>query len=181
MCVVVASRRWVRVVTSVVAAGSLLAVDAAAADASAAGVRQAVAPAASPAKAKVTEAPDLVSARVAARAQGVRVEAVSERTEFVTTFVNPDGTLTTEAATTRVRFKDPAGSKAGADAWGWRRVDLTLAAAGGRVAPVASPLKLDLSAGGAAGSEFVSVDHGVDARAGKDAPGRSVSWSLAEV
>jgi hypothetical protein len=48
-------------------------------------------PAATPQQAKPTEAADIASARVAARLSGARVEALSERSEDTTTWVNPDG------------------------------------------------------------------------------------------
>jgi hypothetical protein len=89
------------------------------------------------------------------------VEALSERTEAQTTWVNPDGTLTTDSSTAPVRFKDAAGA--------WRPVDLNLKNAGGDVVPGGMGLGLRLSGGGVAGSSFVSVDHG---------GGRSVAWSL---
>jgi YD repeat-containing protein len=149
-------------VVATAAVGSLLLVDVTAVDAAAltpTASRQA-APAA-PAKPRVTEAADLVSARVAARAQGVRVEALSERTEVHTTWVNPDGTLTTGVSSAPVRFRDSANA--------WRPVDLNLRKAGGDVVPGGMGLGLRLSGGGTAGSDFVSVDHG---------GGRSVAWAL---
>lgn len=73
-------------------------------------------------------AADVVSARVAARAQGTRVEAASERNEFSRTWVNPDGTLTTTVSAGQSSVKDAKG--------GWRDVDLTMAqAADGSVGP----------------------------------------------
>src|SRR4051794_23908648 len=44
----------------------------------------------------VKQAADVASALVAARLGGARVEALSERTETSTTWVNPDGSLTSE-------------------------------------------------------------------------------------
>ncbi|WP_432122460.1 DNRLRE domain-containing protein, partial [Streptomyces sp. S1] len=66
-----------------------------------------------------TEAADLPSATVAARLSGKRVEALSERTESSTTWANPDGTATTDAASGPVRFRDGA---TGA----WRDIDVEL-------------------------------------------------------
>ncbi|MER5312934.1 sugar-binding protein, partial [Streptomyces sp. NPDC002773] len=66
-----------------------------------------------------TEAADLASATVAARLSGKRVEALSERTESTTTWANPDGTVTTDAASGPVRFRD---KKTGT----WRNVDVAL-------------------------------------------------------
>ncbi|WP_165986086.1 hypothetical protein [Streptomyces sp. YIM 98790] len=53
---------------------------------------------------EVTEAADIASATVAARLGGSRVEALSERTETSTTWVNPDGSLTTELSAGPVRY-----------------------------------------------------------------------------
>ena len=76
----------------------------------------------SPAAAKpatvVASLPDLVSARVTARAQGARVEVEALRDEFSTTWVNPDGTMTTQAHGGPIRYRDSAGA--------WRDVDLTV-------------------------------------------------------
>ncbi|WP_369779869.1 hypothetical protein [Streptomyces sp. R33] len=54
----------------------------------------------------VTQAADIPSARVAARLSGKQVEALSERTETCTTWVNKNGSLTTElsAGPTAVGF-----------------------------------------------------------------------------
>jgi hypothetical protein len=61
-----------------------------------------------PAPAQVDEATDIPSARATARLRGKRVEALSERTESTSTWVNPDGTRTTElnAGPVRVRKGD---------------------------------------------------------------------------
>lgn len=109
----------------------------------------------------MTQAADLVSARVAARAQGVRVEALSERTDTTTTWVNPDGSRTSEVSAAPVRFKDASGH--------WQPIDLDLKAAGADVVPAAGGPGVHLSAGGAAGTDVTSLDHGA---------GRSVSWAL---
>jgi hypothetical protein len=142
----VAPARWFKILVGVAAAGSLVVVDAtavyvASAVAATTGASSsssqsaAVAAAAAGTAKRVSEAPDLVSARIAARAQRSRVEAVSERTELLTTFVNPDGTLTTEASVTPVRFRD---RNADPGQGGWRKVDLSLREAGGRVVTTAS-------------------------------------------
>ncbi|WP_438479391.1 hypothetical protein, partial [Streptomyces asiaticus] len=52
------------------------------------------------------EAEDILSAKVAAKLYGKRVEALSERTETSTTWVNKDGSLTTELAAGPVRFEE---------------------------------------------------------------------------
>ncbi|WP_225102492.1 DNRLRE domain-containing protein [Streptomyces sp. CoH27] len=94
-----------------------------------------------------SQAADLPSARVAARLSGKRVEALSERTETSTTWVNPNGSLTTELAAGPVRFK-----RSGK----WVGVDLDLAArADGSVAPAAHPQGLVL--GGKGGSRPASL------------------------
>ncbi|MGV8973023.1 MAG: hypothetical protein ACOH10_11940 [Rhodoglobus sp.] len=80
----------------------------------------------------MTSRPDLLSARVAARAQGARVEAESERSATSTTWVNPDGTLTTEQHQGQIRFRDGRGA--------WQDVDLTLTERpDGTVAPKGHP------------------------------------------
>ncbi|WP_280880315.1 RHS repeat-associated core domain-containing protein [Streptomyces pseudovenezuelae] len=92
-----------------------------------------------PRKAAATQAADIPSARVAARLSGKRVEALSERTETSTTWVNKDGSLTTELTAGPVRFKDEATGK-------WRTVDLDLArTADGTVEPKAHPDGLRLA------------------------------------
>ena len=61
-------------------------------------------------KAKVESRPDEMSARITARSQGSRVEVESLRDEFSTTWVEPDGSLTTELHTGKIRFRDVDGS-----------------------------------------------------------------------
>jgi large repetitive protein len=112
--------------------------------------------------ARVDTRPDLLSARVAARAQGSRVLVESERAATSTTWVNPDGSLTTEQHAGPIRFRGAGGA--------WQDVDLTLAEqADGTVAPKAHPGKLRLkgatkSASHAAASttenDVVSADEG---------------------
>ncbi|MGW9448910.1 DNRLRE domain-containing protein [Streptomyces sp. NPDC055632] len=95
-------------------------------------------PSASADKPYPTQAADLASATVAARLSGKRVEALSERTESTTTWANPDGTVTTDAASGPVRFRDKV---TGA----WRDVDVALAkSADGSVAARSHPLGLRL-------------------------------------
>ncbi|MGN6331281.1 MAG: DNRLRE domain-containing protein [Motilibacteraceae bacterium] len=104
---------------------------------------------------RVASKPDLVSAALAARSQGSKVEAESERTENTTTWVNPDGTLTTEAHSGQVRFKDTHGR--------WQDVDLDLAeAADGTIAPKGQAFGLRLGGGtGQAGESAVATSqHG---------------------
>ncbi|MFE2177790.1 hypothetical protein, partial [Kitasatospora sp. NPDC059462] len=52
-----------------------------------------------------TEAPDEASALLTARLQGRRIEVTKARTEFVTLWANPDGTLTSERSTGPLRMK----------------------------------------------------------------------------
>ncbi|MDK1473901.1 DNRLRE domain-containing protein [Streptomyces sp. 549] len=56
-------------------------------------------------KPAATQAADIASAKVAARLSGKRVEALSERTETSTTWVNKDGSLTTEMSSGPIRFQ----------------------------------------------------------------------------
>ncbi|MGW1695690.1 RHS repeat-associated core domain-containing protein [Streptomyces sp. NPDC002399] len=96
-----------------------------------------------------TSAADIPSARVAARLSGKRVEAISERTETSTTWVNKDGSLTTELAAGPIRFQDRATGD-------WRDVDVELAAAAdGSVVSKAHPRGLKLA--GKAGTKATSL------------------------
>ncbi|MEU3282440.1 DNRLRE domain-containing protein [Streptomyces antibioticus] len=98
-------------------------------------------PTSSPKAAKYpTEAADIASARVAARLSGKRVEALSERTETSTTWVNANGSLTSELAAGPVRFQEDGQ---------WRPVDLDLVQdVDGSVEPKAHPRGLRLASGG---------------------------------
>ncbi|MGW1118984.1 hypothetical protein ACWD5B_18035 [Streptomyces tanashiensis] len=94
---------------------------------------------AAPDRSAVTQAADIPSARVAARLSGKRVEAVSERSETSTTWVNKEGSLTAELSAGPVRFADPVTGD-------WRDVDVALAAQpDGSVAAKAHPQGLKLS------------------------------------
>lgn len=91
--------------------------------------------------AAVTQAVDIAAARAAARLSGKRVEALSERTETSTTWVNKDGSLTSEMSAGPTRFYDEG---AGA----WRAVDVNLTrAADGSVEAKAHPNGLRMSGG----------------------------------
>ena len=65
-------------------------------------------------------AEDFLSARLQAAVTGSRILVISELSEMSTTWVNPDGTLTTEAFGSAVRVRDGAGQ------YGWRDLDFTL-------------------------------------------------------
>ncbi|WP_236246931.1 DNRLRE domain-containing protein [Streptomyces sp. CC210A] len=91
------------------------------------------------AAAAVKEAADLASAQVAARLSGRRVEALSERTESTTTWANPDGSVTLDAASGPIRFRDEATGK-------WRDIDIDLLkTSSGEVVAQAHPLGLKLA------------------------------------
>ncbi|WP_328303835.1 DNRLRE domain-containing protein [Streptomyces sp. NBC_00435] len=93
-----------------------------------------------------TTAAGIPSARVAARLSGQRVEALSERTETSTTWVNKDGSLTTDLAAGPIRFQDPGTGD-------WRDVDVNLAAAAdGSVHSKAHPQGLRLAGKSGAGA-----------------------------
>jgi large repetitive protein len=93
------------------------------------------------AAAKVASRPDLVSARVTAKAQGSRVEVESLRDATSTTWVEPTGEMTTQQFGGVIRYKDPADPKGA-----WHDVDLTMAAASdGTVAPKGHPAGLSLA------------------------------------
>lgn len=114
-----------------------------------------------PAAAKVASRPDVISASVTARAQGSRVEVESMRTETSTTWSNPDGTMTTDAHATPIRFKTAKGA--------WQSINLTLQkAADGTVAPRGHQHGLRLGKRNAAtGQVFASASSGT---------GRQVEW-----
>jgi hypothetical protein len=86
------------------------------------------------------EAPDVVSARLMARLQNRRIEVLSERAADSSTFVKPDGSLTTEAYAGPVRVKQDDGS--------WKSVDTDLVDAGDHLAPQASAADVAVSDGG---------------------------------
>ncbi|MFI5755440.1 DNRLRE domain-containing protein [Streptomyces sp. NPDC051569] len=103
----------------------------------------------------VTAAADIASAKVAARLSGKRVEALSERTETSTTWVNRDGSLTTDVAAGPVRFERDGR---------WVDVDVDFARqADGSVASVAHPNGLRLTGG--AGTPALSLEAARLARA----------------
>ncbi|MFJ3906397.1 DNRLRE domain-containing protein [Streptomyces sp. NPDC090025] len=93
----------------------------------------------------------MTSAQVAARLSGKRVEALSERTESTTTWANPDGTVTLDAAAGPVRFRDEATDK-------WQDIDVDLAkSVDGTIEAKAHPLGLEL-AGKTPAAEAAAVE-----------------------
>ncbi|EKX61228.1 DNRLRE domain-containing protein [Streptomyces ipomoeae] len=105
-------------------------------------------------KAAAPQAADIASAKVAARLSGKRVEALSERTETSTTWVNKDGSLTTELSAGPVRFERDGK---------WVDVDVKLRESGGGVEPVAHPNGLALA--GKTGTPAKSLEAAQDAKA----------------
>ncbi|MFJ6199592.1 LamG-like jellyroll fold domain-containing protein [Micromonospora sp. NPDC092111] len=103
-----------------------------------------------------TDRPDEVSAAIAARLCGSRVEVAGRRTETTQVFANADGTLTEEQALAPVRVR--AGDR-------WVPVDLTLRRqADGSIAPVAHPRGLTFAGATAGGGEHevASIGTGAD-------------------
>lgn len=102
----------------------------------------------------VMSRPDVLSAGVSARAQGSRVEVESLRTETSSTWINPDGTLTSEVHAAPVRFKDTSGR--------WQDIDLSLVkGTDGSVAPRSHAHDLELGTPTAtAGGVFASATAG---------------------
>lgn len=85
-------------------------------------------------------APDVRSAQLTARVRKQRVEVLSERAEDSTTWVNPDGSFTTESFGAPVRVRDKRGKD------GWSDVDLTVVEfADGTVGPRVHPQGLRLA------------------------------------
>ncbi|MFF4169850.1 DNRLRE domain-containing protein [Streptomyces sp. NPDC001744] len=120
-----------------------------------------------------TEAPDLASARLAAVLGGKRVEALSERTEASSTWVNPNGTVTTETASGPVRIRE------GGE---WKQLDTTLVDTGTRLEPEAAVADVKLSDGGA--EDFAAVTRsgrtfGLDWSATKALPAPEVEGDTA--
>ncbi|MFF6958048.1 hypothetical protein [Streptomyces sp. NPDC008317] len=96
------------------------------------------------------EARDVLSARLMARLQGRRIEALSERTDASQTFVNADGTVTYTA------FAEPKWTQRGGS---WVNLDPTLQLrADGSVVPVAAEADLVLSGGGSGPLASLTVD-----------------------
>jgi RHS repeat-associated protein len=95
-------------------------------------------------------AEDYASARLQAALTGQRILVVSELTEVSSTWVNPDGTLTTESYGSPVRVRDGVGE------YGWRDLEFTLELTSRGVEAKSGLLPLVLSAGGS--SDLVTVE-----------------------
>jgi len=89
------------------------------------------------------------------------VEVLSLRDESSQTWINPDGTWTTQSASGPVRFQNAGGE--------WRNIDVTLRVLpSGEVAPVAHPSGLTFAGGapGVVAPDAVGVEVGGRASAG---------------
>lgn len=84
--------------------------------------------------------PDPVSAMVTARSTGEPVEDLSQRTEFSSVYANPDGTWSSETASSPSSVRDEEGN--------WHEVDYTLVPVEGGIAPKYSPVDVVFSDGG---------------------------------
>ncbi|WP_329537055.1 hypothetical protein OG568_51830 (plasmid) [Streptomyces sp. NBC_01450] len=98
---------------------------------------------------RITEAPNEQAAKLAAVLQGHRVEVLSARTEDSTTWANPDGTMTTDAASGPIRVKENGQ---------WHRIDTDLVDSGSKLEPKTAVADVQLSGGGA--EAFVQVADG---------------------
>ncbi|MEU0565404.1 DNRLRE domain-containing protein [Nonomuraea sp. NPDC005983] len=97
----------------------------------------------------VTSQSDLASAQHAARVQKNRVEVTDARTDYSTTWANPDGSLTTEAHTAPIRMKRNGS---------WTPIDASLVAGDGGLHPRATQANVRVSNGGT--EPFASIDNG---------------------
>ena len=131
------------------------------------------APSAAPAQGSdELQAPDIATAQTIARSQQRRVEVVGERTESSTTWVNPDGSLTTGQATSPVWVRQGDGD--GTKSTDWAPVDLTLAFdEDGNVQPKADPAGLVLAGAG------VPENGRLVALADEGGPDVGIDWSTA--
>lgn len=92
----------------------------------------------------VVTRPDWTSASVTARASGVPVEVLSERSETRRVFVHASGKVQEEIAAGPVRFRDAKAS----DAHGWRAIDTTLVKDASGVHATAAPGGVSLGGAG---------------------------------
>ncbi|MET8145076.1 DNRLRE domain-containing protein [Sphaerisporangium sp. NPDC005288] len=103
----------------------------------------------SPTPSAVAPRSALSSAQQAARTRKTRVEVADARTEYSTTWANPDGSLTTEAHAAPIRMRGNGS---------WTAIDPSLVSADGELKPRAAQVDLRLSHGGTA--PFASIDNG---------------------
>lgn len=117
---------------------------------------------------------DLVSAQVTARAQGSRVEVESLRDEVSTTWVNPDGTWTTQQHLGPIRYRDTSLKDASSPAGAWRDVDLELVERpDGTVGPKGHPSGLSLAGGGKGADGSATSSSSTDLAAAHERAGKS--------
>ncbi|TYP90610.1 DNRLRE domain-containing protein [Blastococcus xanthinilyticus] len=112
------------------------------------------------------QAPDAASAQTIARLMDERVEVIGERTPTTSTWVLPDGTMTTGMALAPIWVRQPTGD--GTAPEDWAPVDLTLVRTPeGTVEPASYPTDLVLSPGGGAPADgrLVSLASGADGQA----------------
>lgn len=83
---------------------------------------------------------DLAPAMAAALASGKRIEDEAQRNEFTRVYANPDGTWTSETASSPESVQDESGT--------WHELDPTLMEDGGRLAPKYGLSPVTISAGG---------------------------------
>lgn len=123
---------------------------------------------------QVSSRADAVSARVSARAQGSRVEVEDLRTETSTTWVNPDGTFTTEQHQGLIRFRNP--SHKGVNSAPWVKVNLDVETkSDGTVGAVGHPGGLSLAGKTLGAGKSGKSSARTDAVAVNEKAGRSVS------
>lgn len=145
------------------------------ADATPAGTPSAVQAAKVPA-AKVSSRPDAPSARLAARAQGSRVEVEQLRTESSSTWVNPDGTWTTQQHQGKIRFRDSKAKNPKSAAW--VNVDLDVETkSDGTAGAVGHPGGLSLAGKSAGAGKGAKAVGGTDAVHVDEKSGRTVTLS----
>ncbi len=108
----------------------------------------------------VTERPDRVSAMVAARVTGHKVEDVSQRTEIMRVFAKPDGTWQSEVVPDPVRMQNPDGS--------WSDIDTRLHEENGTITPAHALGGLSISNGGDKSFAAMEVN------------GRNLEWHWAD-
>lgn len=99
-----------------------------------------------------TVRPDPVSAMATARLSGRRVEDESQRDEYSRVYANPDGTWSSDTASSPTSVRDGEGE--------WVDVDYSLLPVEGGLAPRYSPVDVTFSDGGDATFASVIDEHG---------------------